>query len=89
MANVPALGLIAVWDDGNSGYEERHAPYPHARTVAAMRAESEGAALLIGGFAQTAAARAPDIERALVRGECVSAMELLAERAVSLGRVLD
>ncbi len=58
MANVPRLKMIAVWDDGNSGYEERHAPYPHARTVAAMRAESEGAALLIGGFAQTVAARA-------------------------------
>jgi hypothetical protein len=30
-----------------------------------------------------------DIERALVRGDCVSAMELLADRAVSLGRVFD
>jgi len=48
---VPALGLIAMWDDGASVYADPHAPYPHARTVAAMRADSEGAGLLLAGYA--------------------------------------
>lgn len=50
MQPVPDLRLIAVWDEANGVYEDPHAPYPHARTVAAMRAEG-GAALLIGGYA--------------------------------------
>ncbi|GIG54599.1 hypothetical protein [Demequina activiva] len=47
---VPDLRLIAVWDEANGALEDPHAPYPHARTVAAMRAE-DGTALLIGGYA--------------------------------------
>ncbi len=47
---VPTLGLLAMWDDGHSAFHDPHAPYPHARTVAAMRAESEGTGLLLGGW---------------------------------------
>jgi primosomal protein N' (replication factor Y) (superfamily II helicase) len=47
---VPMLGLLALWDDGNSSFLDPHAPYPHSRTVAAMRAESEGATLVLGGW---------------------------------------
>lgn len=55
MQPVPDLRLIAVWDEANGVYADPHAPYPHARTVAAMRAES-GAALLVGGYALSAEA---------------------------------
>ncbi len=58
MTPVPNLRLLVIWDDGNSVYDERHAPYAHVRTVAALRAEREQAALLIGGFAQSVPARA-------------------------------
>jgi primosomal protein N' (replication factor Y) len=55
---VPRLAALAIWDDGNSSYREQHAPYPNVLAVAAMRAEREGAGLLIGGFSQSVAARA-------------------------------
>jgi len=55
---VPNLGALAVWDDGNSSYEEQHAPYPQVLAVAAMRAERENSNVVIGGFSQSVAARA-------------------------------
>lgn len=55
MQPVPRLGLIAVWDEANGALEDPHAPYPHARTIAAMRAE-DGAALILGGYALSAQA---------------------------------
>jgi primosomal protein N' (replication factor Y) len=57
-APVPRLAAIAIWDDGNSSYREQHAPYPNLLAIAAMRAEREGAGLLIGGFSQSVGARA-------------------------------
>jgi primosomal protein N' (replication factor Y) len=53
-APVAALGLAVVWDDGDDLHAEPHAPYPHVREVLALRAELEGAALLVGGHARTA-----------------------------------
>lgn len=53
-APVADLGLLAVWDDGDDLHAEPHAPYPHVRKVLALRSVVENAALLIGGFAQTA-----------------------------------
>jgi primosomal protein N' (replication factor Y) (superfamily II helicase) len=50
-APVAALGLVAVWDDGDSGYSDQHVPFPHARDVLLLRAAETGAAALIGGFA--------------------------------------
>ncbi|WP_062078854.1 hypothetical protein [Demequina globuliformis] len=47
---VPRLGALILWDEANGVYEELHAPYLHARTVAAMRATGDVAAL-VGGYA--------------------------------------
>ncbi|MFG1680359.1 primosomal protein N' [Nonomuraea sp. NPDC049269] len=55
-APVAALGLVAIWDDGDDLHAERLAPYPHAREVLALRAHRTGAAMLIGGYTRTAEA---------------------------------
>jgi primosomal protein N' (replication factor Y) (superfamily II helicase) len=52
-APVRRLGLVAIWDDGDDLHAEPRAPYPHAREVLMMRAEAEGSAALVGGFART------------------------------------
>lgn len=56
-APVPDLGLVVCWDDGDDLLAEQRAPYPHAREVLAMRAEAEGAALLVGGLNRSVAAQ--------------------------------
>jgi primosomal protein N' (replication factor Y) (superfamily II helicase) len=53
-APVPDLGLVALFDDGDDLLTEPRAPYPHARTVLALRAATAGAAVLFGGYARTA-----------------------------------
>ena len=55
-APVGALGLLAVWDDGDDLHAEPRAPYPHVRDVLVLRAHGVGAALLVAGFARTAEA---------------------------------
>ncbi|HJQ03882.1 MAG TPA: primosomal protein N' [Nocardioides sp.] len=52
-APVRDLGLVVVWDDGDDLHEEPRAPYFHTREVALIRAEVEGAALLLGGHTRT------------------------------------
>ncbi|WP_017608079.1 primosomal protein N' [Nocardiopsis xinjiangensis] len=52
-APVYDLGLVVLWDDGDDVHADQHAPYPHARTVLAMRAHREGAGALIGGYTRT------------------------------------
>ncbi|WP_460715808.1 primosomal protein N' [Nocardioides dilutus] len=52
-APVHDLGLVVIWDDGDDLHAEPRAPYPHAREVLLIRAEREGAAMLVGGFART------------------------------------
>ncbi len=52
-APVQALGLVAIWDDGDDLHQEPRAPYPHAREVLALRSELEGAALLAGSWSRT------------------------------------
>ena len=47
------LGLVAIWDDGDDLHAEPRAPYPHTREVLLLRAEREGTAALVGGFART------------------------------------
>ena len=54
-APVHDLGLVAWWDDGDDLLTEQRAPYPHVREVLALRARTEGAALLTGGFTRTTA----------------------------------
>jgi primosomal protein N' (replication factor Y) (superfamily II helicase) len=48
-APVQRLGLLAIWDDGDDAYAEERAPYPHAREVLRLRADLEGAAMLLAG----------------------------------------
>lgn len=50
-APVADLGLVVVWDDGDDLFAEPRAPYPHPREVLLLRAEAEGTAALVGGFA--------------------------------------
>ena len=57
-APVGQLGLVVVWDDGDDLLAEPHAPYWHAREVAAIRAEAEGAALVLGAHARSVEAAA-------------------------------
>ena len=52
-APVHDLGLVVVWDDGDDLHAEPRAPYPHLREVLLMRAEREGAAVLVGGFSRS------------------------------------
>lgn len=52
-APVHDLGLICVWDDGDDLLSDPHAPYPHARDVAAIRVTQRGAGLLLGSYART------------------------------------
>ncbi|MFD1505159.1 primosomal protein N' [Georgenia yuyongxinii] len=56
-APVTDLGLAVIFDDGDDRLAEPRAPYPHARQVLALRAEREGAALLVGGFTRTVEAQ--------------------------------
>src|SRR6478609_2103259 len=50
---VPSLGFVALWDDGSPTYDDPHAPYWNARSVAAWRADLEGAGMLIASYAPT------------------------------------
>jgi primosomal protein N' (replication factor Y) (superfamily II helicase) len=52
-APVRDLGLVAVWDDGDDLHAEPRAPYPHTRETLLLRAEREGTAVLLGGFARS------------------------------------
>ncbi|MGW5351179.1 primosomal protein N' [Streptomyces sp. NPDC004031] len=52
-APVADLGLVAVWDDGDSSHSEPRAPYPHARDVLLLRATEERTAFLLGGLTGT------------------------------------
>ena len=52
-APVHDLGLVVLWDDGDDLYAEPRAPYPHTREMLLLRAEREGTAALLGGFART------------------------------------
>jgi primosomal protein N' (replication factor Y) len=52
-APVHDLGLVVVWDDGDDSHAEPRAPYPHTRETLLLRAERQGAAALVAGFART------------------------------------
>ena len=52
-APMQDVGLIIVIDDGNDLHTDQRAPYPNARTVAAMRAVQAKSALLLAGVARS------------------------------------
>lgn len=57
-APVAALGLVAIFDDGDDLFAEPRAPYAHAREVLLMRALRDDAAVLIGGYARSVESQA-------------------------------
>jgi primosomal protein N' (replication factor Y) (superfamily II helicase) len=56
-APVHDLGLVVIWDDGDDLHAEPRAPYPHTRETLLLRAEREGSAALLGGFARSVEAQ--------------------------------
>ena len=74
-APVVDLGLVCVWDDGDDLLSDPHAPYPHARDVAAIRVTQRGAGLLLGSYARTA-----EVQSWVTRG-WVHAIAMTADRA--------
>ncbi|MCY0956981.1 MULTISPECIES: primosomal protein N' [unclassified Streptomyces] len=52
-APVRDLGLVAVWDDGDSSHSDDNAPFPHVREVLQLRSMTEGCAFLLGGTSCT------------------------------------
>ena len=77
-APVRDLGLVVLWDDGDDLYAEPRAPYPHTRETLLLRAEREGTAVLLGGFA-----RSVEVDHLLRTGwlhELAVPRELLRER---------
>lgn len=77
-APVQDLGLVVVWDDGDDLYEEPHAPGWHAREVAVMRSQAEGAALVLGSYSRS-------VEAAALVAEG-TAREVVADRATMRAR---
>ncbi|MGO1849988.1 primosomal protein N' [Microbacterium sp.] len=57
-APVHQLGLLAIWDDGDTLYEEPLAPYVHARDAALVRQGLERCALVFAGHT-----RSSDVQR--------------------------
>ncbi len=56
-APIHELGLVVVWDDGDDLHAEPRAPYPHTRETLLLRAEREGLAILVAGYARSAEAQ--------------------------------
>jgi primosomal protein N' (replication factor Y) len=54
---VHNLGLVALWDDGDESFCEPLAPYAHARDVALMRQQADGAALVFAGYTRSTEAQ--------------------------------
>ncbi|MFI9627704.1 primosomal protein N' [Streptomyces sp. NPDC052042] len=52
-APVADLGLVAVWDDGDSSHSDDNAPFPHVREVLELRAAHTRCAFLLGGTSCT------------------------------------
>ncbi|MGK2852680.1 MAG: primosomal protein N' [Microbacteriaceae bacterium] len=54
-APAESLGLIALWDDGDSQFHEPRAPYIHGRDLALIRQELQGSALLLMAHSRSSA----------------------------------
>ncbi|MEW1693184.1 primosomal protein N' [Streptomyces sp. NPDC091265] len=48
-APVADLGLVAIWDDGDSSHSDDNAPFPHVREVLELRAAHSRCGFLLGG----------------------------------------
>ncbi|MEU3223435.1 primosomal protein N' [Streptomyces sp. NPDC006976] len=52
-APVAGLGLVVVWDDGDSSHSDDRAPFPHVREVLELRATHGRCAFLLGATSCT------------------------------------
>ncbi len=52
-APVRDLGLVVVWDDGDSNHSEDRAPFPHVREVLELRATRDKCGFLLGSWSCT------------------------------------
>ncbi|MEU0370381.1 primosomal protein N' [Streptomyces sp. NPDC006283] len=52
-APVRDLGLVVIWDDGDSSHSDDNAPFPHVREVLELRAGHDKCAFLLGSTACT------------------------------------
>ncbi|MEU8957069.1 primosomal protein N' [Streptomyces sp. NPDC048518] len=52
-APVRDLGLVVVWDDGDSHHSDDNAPFPHVREVLELRASRDKCGFLLGGWSCT------------------------------------
>ncbi|NUK90346.1 primosomal protein N' [Streptomyces lunaelactis] len=52
-APVQDLGLVAIWDDGDSSHSDENAPFPHVREVLELRATHDRCGFLLGGTSCT------------------------------------
>ncbi|OAR27389.1 primosome assembly protein PriA [Streptomyces sp. ERV7] len=52
-APVERLGLVVVWEDGDSSHSDDHAPFPHVREVLELRATHDKCAFLLGSTSCT------------------------------------
>ncbi|MFI2351491.1 primosomal protein N' [Streptomyces sp. NPDC019443] len=52
-APVQDLGLVAVWDDGDSSHSDENAPFPHVREVLELRATHDKCGFLLGSTSCT------------------------------------
>ncbi|WP_443334582.1 primosomal protein N' [Streptomyces sp. ZAF1911] len=52
-APVRDLGLVAIWDDGDSSHSDDRAPFPHVREVLELRAVTDGCGFLVGSTSCT------------------------------------
>lgn len=65
-APLDDLGLVVIVDDGSDHLREQRAPYPHAREVALIRCELDGAAFLALDSSRTL-----EVQRLIERGWAV------------------
>ncbi|MER5931471.1 primosomal protein N' [Streptomyces sp. NPDC002054] len=52
-APVRDLGLVAIWDDGDSSHSDDNAPFPHVREVLELRAVGDGCGFMAGSTSCT------------------------------------
>ncbi|MFD6435480.1 primosomal protein N' [Streptomyces venezuelae] len=52
-APVRNLGLVVVWDDGDSNHSDDRAPFPHVREVLELRATRDKCGFLLGSWSCT------------------------------------
>lgn len=100
-APVRQLGLAVCWDDGDDLHAEPRAPYPHVREVLALRAELEGAGLLLAahgrsvetqalvasGWVREVAADRAEVRRRTPRVRALTSVELAREGPAAAARL--